>query len=160
MIHIQNTAPGPPTTMAVATPAMLPVPTQPARAEETACRGVRVPSSPMAPPSFLNIWPAVFFIMWPNLRNWKKRVRTPNRMPTAASRIRTGAPQRALEIAFRIFSTFLSAYFVLYAGGNGCPRSQRVSWRRMLSKPRQAFVSCSISMYSSRTWARDSREGP
>ena len=28
MIHIQNTAPGPPTAMAVATPAMLPVPTR------------------------------------------------------------------------------------------------------------------------------------
>ena len=25
-----------------------------------------MPSSPMAPPPFLNIWPAVFFIMWPN----------------------------------------------------------------------------------------------
>ena len=28
MIHIQNTAPGPPTAIAVATPAMLPVPTR------------------------------------------------------------------------------------------------------------------------------------
>jgi len=32
VIHIQNTAPGPPSTTAVATPAMLPVPTVAARA--------------------------------------------------------------------------------------------------------------------------------
>ena len=30
IIHIQNSAPGPPNAMAVATPAMLPVPTRPA----------------------------------------------------------------------------------------------------------------------------------
>ena len=61
--HIQKIAPGPPTTMALATPAMLPVPTQPARAEETACMGVRVPSLPLEPPPFLNMEPKVFFSM-------------------------------------------------------------------------------------------------
>jgi len=50
-----------PTTMAVATPAMFAVPTQPASAELTACSGVSVPSFPFAPPPFLNISPAVFF---------------------------------------------------------------------------------------------------
>lgn len=37
--HIQKTAPGPPEAMAVATPAMFPVPTVAARAVETAWKG-------------------------------------------------------------------------------------------------------------------------
>ena len=36
IIHIQNTAPGPPRAMAVATPTMLPVPTRPDRAMQKA----------------------------------------------------------------------------------------------------------------------------
>ena len=40
--HIQNTAPGPPMKMAPVTPAMLPVPTVPARAVVTAWKGDRL----------------------------------------------------------------------------------------------------------------------
>ncbi len=43
MTHIQKTAPGPPTAMAVATPAMLPVPTR--EAVETIRAGTRKRSS-------------------------------------------------------------------------------------------------------------------
>jgi len=48
VIHIQKIAPGPPSVMAVATPARLPVPTWPDSAVESACQGVMAPSSPCA----------------------------------------------------------------------------------------------------------------
>jgi len=44
--HIQNSAPGPPERMAVATPTMLPVPIVPARAVIRALNGVSSPLSP------------------------------------------------------------------------------------------------------------------
>ena len=61
LTHIQNTAPGPPSTSAVATPAMLPVPMVPARAVVTAWKGLTLPLSLWC--SFLsNRLPTVFFI--------------------------------------------------------------------------------------------------
>jgi len=48
VIHIQNTAPGPPSAMAVATPAMLPVPMVAARAVVSAWKGVIWPSSSLS----------------------------------------------------------------------------------------------------------------
>src|SRR3954469_64760 len=48
--HIQNSAPGPPETIAVATPAMLPVPIDAANAVMKAWNGVRAPSAPDALP--------------------------------------------------------------------------------------------------------------
>ena len=60
--HIQNTAPGPPMKMAPVTPAILPVPTVPARAVVTAWKGDRLlPWSLL--PFRLNREPTVFFIM-------------------------------------------------------------------------------------------------
>ena len=57
-IHIQNTAPGPPIAIAPATPAIFPVPTVPARAVQTAWKGVMEPSEA----SFLlKILPSVVF---------------------------------------------------------------------------------------------------
>ena len=47
-IHIQNTAPGPPTAMATATPATLPVPTREA-AETVKARKAEMPSSESEP---------------------------------------------------------------------------------------------------------------
>ena len=44
--HIQNSAPGPPERMAVATPTMLPVPMVPASAVIRALNGVSSPESP------------------------------------------------------------------------------------------------------------------
>lgn len=44
--HIQKTAPGPPSVMAVATPAMLPVPMVAAKAMESAPKGVACPCAP------------------------------------------------------------------------------------------------------------------
>jgi hypothetical protein len=43
-IHIQNTAPGPPITIAVATPAIFPFPTIPDNADMSAWNGVMFPS--------------------------------------------------------------------------------------------------------------------
>ena len=59
VIHSQNILPGPPRVRAVVTPAMLPVPTVPARAVLMAWKGVISPS--LASP-FLKIFPAVFFM--------------------------------------------------------------------------------------------------
>ena len=65
--HIQKTAPGPPAKMAPVTPAMLPVPTVPARAVETAWKGVR-----FCPPEDLSVLrnrePRVLRSIKPNLR--------------------------------------------------------------------------------------------
>ena len=72
MIHIQKTAPGPPTAMAVETPTMLPVPTR--AAEETAkawnaemrlVPSAASPGSSRRPRS-----------IWPNSRNWTPLVST------------------------------------------------------------------------------------
>ena len=60
--HIQKIAPGPPIARAPATPAMLPVPTVPARAVVSAWTGVSVPL--LFPFSFLpKRRPTVFFMM-------------------------------------------------------------------------------------------------
>ena len=53
--HIQNTAPGPPETMAVATPPMLPTPMVLAMAVQAAAKPETVP----APSPFRNILPKV-----------------------------------------------------------------------------------------------------
>ncbi|WP_290572314.1 hypothetical protein [Agathobaculum sp.] len=45
-IHIQNTAPGPPSVSAVATPAMLPVPTVAASAVHIVAKGEGAPAAP------------------------------------------------------------------------------------------------------------------
>ena len=47
MSHIQNTAPGPPTVMAIATPATLPVPTRDA-AEMVNARNAEIPFLPVS----------------------------------------------------------------------------------------------------------------
>ena len=69
MTHIQNTAPGPPTAMAVATPARLPVPTRLAMEmakawKEEMC--FTLPSLAVESPSRR--------IISPIMRNWTKRV--------------------------------------------------------------------------------------
>ena len=87
--HSQNRVPGPPRVTAVVMPAMLPVPTVPARAVETAWKGVISPS----PASRLwKILPMVFFMAYPNLRNWSPLLHTVIRIPTPMSRMSMGAP--------------------------------------------------------------------
>ena len=61
--HIQNTAPGPPAKSAPVTPAMLPVPTVPASAVETAWKGERL--LPWSLPCFWKSLPTVFFMIQP-----------------------------------------------------------------------------------------------
>ena len=75
MIHIQNTAPGPPTAMAAATPAMLPLPTVPASTVERAWKGRSIPSPASAGLSLRNSSPKVFFQMVLIPVNWKNPVR-------------------------------------------------------------------------------------
>ena len=66
--HIQNTAPGPPMAIAVATPTTLPVPTLPDRATQKAWNGEKLsPSARRRPKSSLAISPT--------LRNCTQRVR-------------------------------------------------------------------------------------
>ena len=54
VIHIQNSAAGPPVKMATATPPMLPVPTVPESAEKRAWRGLMSPSPPLDRPLPIN----------------------------------------------------------------------------------------------------------
>ena len=70
--HIQNTAPGPPAKMAPVTPAMLPVPTVPARAVDTAWKGVRLGSPPAFFSVFRNREPRVLRMIKPNRRAWRQ----------------------------------------------------------------------------------------
>ncbi len=72
--HIQKIAPGPPSVSAIATPAMLPVPTRDARPTQNAWNEEIPPSAaPVEPPTRRN--------MSPNSRTWTARVRTVNQMP-------------------------------------------------------------------------------
>ena len=78
--HIQKIAPGPPTTMAVATPARLPVPTLEARdtikASKVLTRFSPEPCLPLSPlKSSLNICPSIV--------NWTPFVLMVNQMPAA-----------------------------------------------------------------------------
>ena len=67
MNHIQNTAPGPPMTMAVATPTMLPVPMRPERAMQKASKEeMPLPVPALAANSDRT--------MSPRCRTWTKRV--------------------------------------------------------------------------------------
>ena len=61
--HIQKTAPGPPANIAPVTPAMLPVPTVPARAVVTAWNGDRL--LPWSLSLFLKSEPTVFLSIKP-----------------------------------------------------------------------------------------------
>ena len=73
-IHIQNMAPGPPIAMALATPAMLPLPTVLPRAVAKAPK-----DETLLPLSFFTVSflrkrvPIVLRIISPKRRNWKKR---------------------------------------------------------------------------------------
>ena len=77
--HIQKTAPGPPSVIAIATPAMFPVPTREASPIAKAWKGEMPPAS---------AWrdPATVLTILPTSRTCIARVRTVNQMPTPASR--------------------------------------------------------------------------
>ena len=88
--HSQNRAPGPPRVTAAVIPAMLPVPTVPASAVETAWKGVISPSSAFC---LVKILPRVFFIAWPKRRNCMPPMRMVIRMPVPISRTIITGPQ-------------------------------------------------------------------
>ena len=100
--HSQNSAPGPPRVTAEVIPAMLPVPTVPARAVDTAWKGVISPSPALVR---LKILPKVFRMVKPNFRNCTPLVLSVIRMPTPISRINIGGPQTTLLIAPLILAT-------------------------------------------------------
>ena len=89
LIHIQNTAPGPPMAMAPATPAMLPVPTVAASAVHTAWKGVMAPSCAVF---FWNMRPSVDRMARGNLRICKNRVRRLRYSPTPRMHTMAGTP--------------------------------------------------------------------
>ncbi len=64
--HIQKIAPGPPTTSAVATPAMLPVPTR-------AASEVANAPNEVTPPSVARVDERITANMWPKERIWMNR---------------------------------------------------------------------------------------
>ncbi|MOA33544.1 hypothetical protein D3C78_1548460 [compost metagenome] len=77
-IHIQNTAPGPPKVIAVATPAMLPVPTRPASVIASAWND----DTPLS----LDLPSNIKRIISPKWRTWAKRVRMEKNKPTPRQR--------------------------------------------------------------------------
>ena len=79
--HIQNTAPGPPITIAMATPATLPVPTREA-AEMVKARKADTPSAFSSSDCFAR----TERIISGSIRNWTPRVRTVKRTPAITRR--------------------------------------------------------------------------
>ena len=94
--HIQNTAPGPPMATAPATPAMLPVPTVPARAVHTAWNGLMEPSLACFRSNTL---PRVQCMASLNFRTWMQRVRRVSSKPTPTMQMMAGTPQMKLFTA-------------------------------------------------------------
>ena len=94
--HIQNTAPGPPTAMAPATPTILPVPTVAARAvhRDWNCEIERSPAPVCCVTCFSpKIAPIVFLIQCLKCVSWKNFVIQVIRTPTKARRTSAGHPQ-------------------------------------------------------------------
>ena len=84
LTHIQKMAPGPPAMMAVAGPAMLPVPTWPAMAVARDCQA-DMPSLPALP--FWRMPAKVRRKLSPRWRIWGKPSRTVNITPVATRTI-------------------------------------------------------------------------
>ena len=106
MTHIQNTAPGPPTMIAPATPTMLPVPTVAASAVHSDWNWEMLLSSvwPVTCLSW-NTAPMVLLIQCLMWVSWNTFVRTVISTPTKASRISAGTPQTTPFTASLTFAT-------------------------------------------------------
>jgi len=107
--HIQKIAPGPPRAIAPATPAILPVPTVPARAVQTAWKGLMEPSFACV---LSKILPTVFFMATPNLRIWMNLVRTDKRRPTPIIHIIAGTPQMKPLTTWLMLAIFSAIFTV------------------------------------------------
>ena len=90
--HIQNTAPGPPATTAVATPAMLPVPMV---ADSAVISAPKCDTSPSwsLPSSFLPWGVKACFSANTSIENCRKRSRRERYTPVPTSRVSMGTPQ-------------------------------------------------------------------
>ncbi len=89
--HIQKIAPGPPTESAVATPAMLPMPTVPPREVAAAWKGDMDPESPFPPRPMAS---TVCRRMCPTPRTWKKPDLTVKNTATPAMNTIVQGPHR------------------------------------------------------------------
>ena len=124
MTHIQKMAPGPPETMAVATPTMLPVPMVPASAVHMLWNWLMAMSSLLvwAVTSLLvNTAPMVCRIQWPTRRNWKPPVRNVIHRPVQNSSARPMGPQTMPLTALLtvvIHSTILYPLYTQKCGQN------------------------------------------
>ena len=85
-------APGPPIAMAVATPAILPNPTEPPIAVEIASIGFSTPFSSLSS-CFLNTFPSVCCIIYLKYLIWKNPDRTVKYTPVDSIRMIRGGPQ-------------------------------------------------------------------
>ena len=95
VIHIQNSAPGPPMPMAVATPTMLPVPTVAARAVVKAWNWETSPSEPASLRLMIPRRSA-----GPSLTSWIRPNRIVRYSPVSSrSGIRTNGPQMTDEMS-------------------------------------------------------------
>ncbi len=101
-IHIQKMAPGPPEMMAVATPAMLPVPMVAARAVQRLWNWlIALSSLPVWAVIFLLVKmpPTVDFIQWVKWLTWKPFVNTVISTPVPMSSTSMGMPHTKLLTA-------------------------------------------------------------
>ena len=117
MTHIQKMAPGPPETMAVATPTMLPVPMVPASAVHMLWNWLMAMSSLLvwAVTSLLvNTAPMVCRIQWPTRRNWKPPVRNVIHRPVQNSSASPMGPQTMPLTTPLIFVIHSTIRFPLY----------------------------------------------
>lgn len=105
-IHIQTSAPGPPDTIAVATPTILPVPMVAARAVVSAENGDTSPSPRFFVRASLL---SVLFIAYPRFRHVRKRVLIVRKIPVPTRRISITGPQTKVSTA----ETMLSKVFIL-----------------------------------------------
>ena len=141
--HIHSTAPGPPMTMAAATPAMLPVPMVAARAVQRAwnwemdCLSVFLVEAL----SFLKREPMVSFHQWPSRVTWNTLVPRVSSRPVPISSTRPGTPQIKV---FRIplISVIFSRMFIFLPPQikNESPKAIRpLSAKKVCNAPRERF---------------------
>ena len=140
-IHIQNTAPGPPYTMAVATPAMEPVPIVAARAVDRAWSWVTPPPLP----AFFrrSREPTVVLHHTPTPKMGKKPVAKEYHSPTAKKAASSGPPHRKLPSsskkamsAFPLKGRYADMAFVMrFWGAVTPPRGPPPPPRALFSAP-------------------------
>ena len=122
VIHIQKAAPGPPMAIAVATPAILPLPTVAESAVIRAWKGLMSPSPPLSGLAFPTAPESTIREAFPKFRSCTKPVRTVRRRPVPKRRITIGAPHSQSE------TPCVSATKFSISGSIGSPRLEPGLW--------------------------------